>query len=62
MAGGAWSHTAATLSMLHNINRDGRKGKASIPADFNPYEPQKPRPGFGPITSIAELKARMEGR
>ena len=32
-----WNRVSALMSLLCNINRDPKKGKAAIPADFNPY-------------------------
>lgn len=36
-----WDRTAAVLSMLYNINRDPKKGRALSPEDFNPYAPKR---------------------
>lgn len=32
-----WNRASALMSLLCNINRDPKRGKVSIPADFNPY-------------------------
>lgn len=32
-----WARTSALMAMICNVNRDPKKGKASKPADFNPY-------------------------
>ena len=35
--GEQWNHTAALLSLLHNANRDPKRGKPSSPEDWHPY-------------------------
>lgn len=52
MAEGAWSHTASVLAMLHNVNRDPKKGDPAKPDDFNPYRAQ--RPPSKPLPVIGE--------
>ncbi|MGH2271922.1 hypothetical protein ACQ9LF_08990 [Anaerohalosphaeraceae bacterium U12dextr] len=32
-----WNRISALMSLLCNINRDPKRGKVSIPTDFNPY-------------------------
>jgi len=36
-----WNHTAALLTMLANVNRDPKKGRAFKPADFHPALPAR---------------------
>jgi hypothetical protein len=32
-----WNRVSALMALLCNINRDPKKSKTAIPADFNPY-------------------------
>lgn len=32
-----WQHTSSMLAIIANIMRDGKKGSAPGPDDFNPY-------------------------
>ncbi len=36
-----WNHTAATLAMIFNVNRDPKKQKAITPSELNPHEKKK---------------------
>ncbi|MCL2647560.1 MAG: hypothetical protein FWD61_11235 [Phycisphaerales bacterium] len=55
-----WNHTAALLTMLANVNRDPKKGRAFKPADFHPAFPTRrkhteskpPAPLKGDITML----------
>jgi len=55
-----WNHTAALLTMLANVNRDPKKGRAFKPADFHPALPARrkraelspPAPLKGDITML----------
>lgn len=57
-----WSHTAALLTLITNVNRDPNKGRPAVWADYYPFdrleqaEEEKPRISFG------ELRFLMEGR
>ncbi len=49
----AWDHTAAVMSLLANIHRDPRKGKAFKPEDFHPLvDRSRPRK----VTKMRDLK------
>jgi len=58
-----WNHTAALLTMLANVNRDPKKGRAFKPADFHPALPTRrkrtgspqPAPLKGDITMLKAL-------
>ena len=38
-----WGIASSMMALLVNLNRDPRKGKAAIPADFNPFAPKVPK-------------------
>ena len=39
----AWSQTSSVLAMLANVNRDPKKSKPFMPADFDPYSARRHR-------------------
>ena len=39
----AWSQTSSVLAMLANVNRDPKKTKPFMPADFDPYTAKRQR-------------------
>lgn len=57
----AWAQTSAILSFIVNAHRDPKKGRASKPSDFNPYE-QGSKAGAIRIGSISELRAAFTSK
>ena len=54
----AWQHTAAILALIANVNRDPKKKRPFMPADFNPYFEKTSRPDVIVVTkeNISLLK------
>ena len=38
-----WGIASSLMALLVNLNRDPRKCKAAVPADFNPFAPKEPK-------------------
>ena len=49
-----WSHTAALMALIANVNRDPKKTSPYKPTDFNPYH--QSRRGPIPKVGIEALK------
>lgn len=54
-----WSQTAAVLAMLANVNRNAKRSRVYVPADFNPYTKEIRRRGevttnLGPLRKFFE--------
>ena len=65
MAEGAWSHTAWLLSMLHNVNHDPKRERASVPADFALFAGKRRarcKDMVVPHEGLAVLRAAMSGQ
>jgi len=59
-----WSHTAAVMALIANVNRDPKKGRAFRPSDFDPFS-RKTRTDYRRIAGKEDLKLlreALEGR
>ncbi len=59
-----WRTASAVMAMTANVNRDPKKGRPLMPADFDPYDnDEKSRGDVIEITSetVSEFKKAFKG-
>lgn len=57
-----WTHTSMVLSLIANVNRDPKKGRAFTPSDFDPWATADRRSQVVTKDDLTMLRWAMEAR